>query len=428
MPQIEMTRQTLAAIQPKSHRAWGTALVMFLSAGLAFADNWPQWRGPKGTGVCLEKNLPTSWSTNQNIRWKIALPEPGNSTPVIWGERVFVTQAIENRRTLMCFERAKGKLLWQSGTITDEKEPTHETNPYCSGSPVTDGERVIASFGTAGLFCYDFQGKELWHRDLGRQSHMWGVAASPVIYNDLCLLNFGPGERTFLIAVNKKTGATVWQHDEPGGKADKYIGSWSTPILIETDVRKELIMPWPERVVACDPKDGREWWSCRGLNPLVYTSALYADGIVVAMGGFNGSMLAVKTGGSGDVTTTHRLWQAPKTKQRIGSGVIAGDYVYIVDDPGVAECFELRTAKPVWETRLKGPGPKADNWSSLVLADNHLYAVNQSGDAFVFRANPKFEAVSTNSLGELTRSSIAVSDGELFIRTYNNLWCISGKK
>jgi outer membrane protein assembly factor BamB len=403
-------------------------LVLLVLSGTAGAADWPAWRGPTGQGLCEEKNLPLKWSAKENVKWKVPLADQGNSTPVIWGERVFVTQAIENRRTLMCFERAKGKLLWQSGTITDEKEPTHETNPYCSGSPVTDGERVIASFGTAGLFCYDFQGKELWHRDLGRQSHMWGVAASPVIYNDLCLLNFGPGERTFLIAVNKKTGATVWQHDEPGGKADKYIGSWSTPILIETDVRKELIMPWPERVVACDPKDGREWWSCRGLNPLVYTSALYADGIVVAMGGFNGSMLAVKTGGSGDVTTTHRLWQAPKTKQRIGSGVIAGDYVYIVDDPGVAECFELRTAKPVWETRLKGPGPKADNWSSLVLADNHLYAVNQSGDAFVFRANPKFEAVSTNSLGELTRSSIAVSDGELFIRTYNNLWCISGKK
>lgn len=394
---------------------------------VALADNWPQWRGPEGTGVCAEKNLPTTWSTNRNIRWKTLLPEPGNSTPIIWEKRVFVTQAVGQRRTLMCFDRANGKLLWQSGVTYPEKELTHETNPQCSGSPVTDGERVIVSFGSAGLFCYDLDGKEIWHRDLGKQSHMWGVAASPVLHGDLCVLNFGPGVRTFLIAVNKKTGDTVWQHDEPGGAADKYIGSWSTPLVIKAGAREEMIVLYPQRVAAFEPKTGRELWTCRGLNPLVYTSPLYADGIVVAMGGYSGSALAVKAGGTGDVTETRRLWQVPKTKQRIGSGVIADGHIYILNDPGIAECFELQTGKLVWEQRLKGPGAKADNWSSLVLAEKNLYAVNQSGDGFVFKASPQFQVVSTNSLGELTRASVAVSDGELFIRTYKHLWCISGK-
>src|SRR6266480_1325126 len=145
-------------------------LLAVLTASLsALTDNWPQWRGPAGTGVSAEKNLPLHWGTNENVRWRAPLPERGNSTPIVWGPRVFLTQAAENRRTVMCFNRADGKLLWQSGVTYAEKEATHESNPPCSASPVADGERVIASFASAGLFCYDFDGKELWRRDLGRR-------------------------------------------------------------------------------------------------------------------------------------------------------------------------------------------------------------------------------------------------------------------
>jgi outer membrane protein assembly factor BamB len=161
------------------------------------------------------------------------------------------------------------------------------------------------------------------------------------------------------------------------------------------------------------------------LNPLVYTSPLYADGVIVAMGGFNGMALAVKTGGNGDVTETHRLWHHPKTKQRIGSGVIHDGHIYIHNDPGVAECFELQTGKLVWEERLKGPGPKSDNWSSMVLAGDRLYVINKSGDAFVLRADPKFELLATNSLCEPMDASLAPSDGELYVRTHKALWCIA---
>ena len=410
---------------------------LLLGTGQALiAANWPAWRGPHGTGVCEERNLPLTWSTNENVRWRAPLPERGNSTPVIWGDRVFVTQSVEaeHRRMLMCFDRVSGKLLWKSGVTYADKEPTHETNPYCSASPVTDGERVIASYGSAGLYAYDFSGKELWHRDLGKQHHIWGNAASPTIHGDLCILNVGPGEQQFLVALDKKTGDEKWRVEEPGGhfgepkpgqnQRDVWIGSWTTPIVIFEGSGKSLVMTWPKRVAAYDLLSGKEKWTCRGLNPLVYTSPLHLDGIVVAMGGFNGMSLAVKTGGSGDVTDTHRLWHHPKTKQRIGSGVIAGEHIYILNDPGVAECFELKTGKLVWEERLKGPG-KSDSWSSMVLADDHIYVSNQGGDTFVLEAAPTFKTLATNSLREPIFSSMAVSDGNLFLRTHKALWCIS---
>jgi outer membrane protein assembly factor BamB len=402
----------------------------------AQADDWPAWRGPAGTGVADEKHLPLHWSTNQNIRWSTPLPERGNSTPIVWDRRVFLTQAVNDRRTLMCFDRADGRLLWQEGSTYPQVEATHESNPQCASSPVTDGERVVVWLGSAGLYCYDFHGTELWHRDLGLQHHIWGCGSSPVLHGDLCVLNFGPGESTFLIALDKRTGQVAWRADEPGGNSGEkkpgqekpeWVGSWSTPIVIKAAGREELVLSWPKRVVAFEPATGHELWTCGGLNPLVYTSPLYdpKTRLVVAMGGFMGMSLAVEAGGAGDVTQTRRRWHHPKTKQRIGSGVIHKGYIYILDDPGVAECFELKRGKLVWEERLKGPSAKSDNWSSMVCGANRLYAINQGGDAFVLEAGPQFRVMATNSIGETTIGSLAVSRGDIFIRSYQHLWCVN---
>jgi outer membrane protein assembly factor BamB len=403
---------------------------LLLLTPLLRADNWPAWRGPHGTGVTKEKDLPVRWSATENIRWKVALPERGNSTPIIWGDRVFVTQTIEKdgQRLIMCFDRKDGKLLWQKGARGAAKEPTHETNPLCSSSPVTDGTRVVAWFGSAGVWCFDLEGKELWRRDLGPQEHIWGYGSSPVLDGGLCYLNFGPGERQFLVALDAATGEIKWKHDEPGGKKGatqkEWIGSWSTPVIAKAGDRTELLLTWPGRLAAYDPASGKELWSCRGLNPLIYTSPLVSDGIAVGMGGFGGAALGVRTGGAGDVTESHRLWHHPKDRQRIGSGAIHDGHIYILDDPGIAECIELKTGKPVWEERLTGPGGSTQSWSSMMLSGDKLYAINQRGDTFIVRASPKFELIATNSLGEGTNGSIAPSNGELFIRTYQTLWCI----
>jgi outer membrane protein assembly factor BamB len=402
----------------------------------ASADNWPMWRGANGDGTCTERNLPEKWSTTENVVWKTKLPDRGNSTPVVWGEKVFLTQCIqkENRRLLLCFDKKTGNSLWQAGIEFNQPEPTHDTNPYCSASPATDGERVIVFFASAGVYCYDFKGKELWKRtDLGPQHHIWGNGTSPVIEGDRVYLNFGPGVNSALICFDKNTGKTLWKHTEPGGDSGegpgkKWLGSWSDPLVRQSAGKTELFMSYPGRLCCMNALNGKELWTCRGLTNLVYNSPLSSDDTVIAMSGYNGAALAVKTGGNGDVTSTNRIWHLPKVSQRIGSGVIHEGHHYILSDGGIAECRNIQTGDLVFNERLKGPGPTGQNWSSLVLSsDGKLYAVNQGGDAFVFRASPKFELLATNSLREKVIASIAVSEGQLFIRGHQNLWCI-GKK
>jgi outer membrane protein assembly factor BamB len=408
------------------------AVGLFLAAIPSFAANWPAWRGPTNDGISEETDLPITWTTTSGVKWKVPLPERGNSTPVVWENKVFVTQSVNKgaKRSLMCFDKASGKLLWQAGINCTDGEPTHQDNPHCSASPATDGERVVVSYGSA-VYCYDLNGKELWHRDdLGKQHHIWGNASSPVLAGDRIFFNFGPGENTRMFCFDKKTGKTLWQHDEPGGNSGEaggkaWLGAWSDPLLRKVNTRYELFMTYPGHVVGFDPMNGKELWTCEGLTPLSYNSPLYADGMVVAMCGFGGSALAVKAGGTGDVTTSNRVWLQPKVSQRIGSGVILNGYHYILTDGGFAECRDLKTGNLLWSERCKGPGPVGKNWSSLVLAGDKLYGVNQGGDTFVFKADPaKFELLATNSLGEKVIGSIAVSDGLLFIRGYQNLWCI----
>ena len=413
-----------------------------LCAAPVVAGNWPAWRGPEGSGVTPEKNLPAQWSATENVRWKTPLPDRGNSTPAVWGDKVFVTQAIEkeNLRSLLCFSRRDGKLLWQKSITYAAKESTHDDNPHCSASPVVDGERVIVCHGSAGALGYDFDGKELWKRDLGLQDFEWGNGSSPVLHGDAVILYFGPGKGSHLLALDKKTGRTLWKFDEPpievGKRTDGFRGNepgnictYSTPLVVRAGGRDELIMSFPRYLRAFNPKTGDELWSCDGLNPLVYTSPIHGEGIVVAMGGFFGNTIAVRTGGSGDVTGTHRLWRTERTKSGIGSGAIHDGHIYAVNASGIAECIELKTGKAVWTERVKGSGPKSDTWSSAVLAGDRIYNLNQSGDCVVFKASPKFELLGANSIGnEMCNASLSVSDGDLFIRTHKHLWCIGNTK
>jgi outer membrane protein assembly factor BamB len=413
------------------------------TAATALGANWPAWRGPEANGVTSEPQLPSEWSDSKNIRWKTPLPDRGNSTPIVWGNRVFITQSIdaENRRTVMSFDRANGKLLWQTGLTYKEDDKTHEANPLCSASPVTDGERVIAYFGSAGVYCYDFAGKELWRRELGKQQHEWGYGSSPVLHGGLCFVYHGPGPGAQLLALDSKTGKTVWKFEEPPaktaqrsdgfkGKEPGYVGTWSTPIIIKSGEREELIMSFPNHLVAFDPKTGKQLWTCDGLNPLIYASPIYGEGLVVSMGGFFGSTIGVKPGGSGDVSGSARVWREERAKKnRCGSGVIAGGRIFLVNMEGFIECVDLKTGNQLWEERLPRQRAKGESWSSTLLVGDRVYAVNQSGEVTVFKAGPQFEVVSVNSIGdELTNASLVPSNGELFLRTHKHLWCISGEK
>jgi len=408
----------------------------------ATAANWPSWRGPSDDGTTPESKFAVEWSKDNNVRWRVDLPDRGNSSPIVWQDRVFITQATEadGRREVLCFRRSDGKLLWRSGTTFTGKETTHETNPYCSASPVTDGERVIASFASAGIFCFDLNGKELWRVDLGPQVHGWGQGSSPMIHGNLCFIYHGPGKPSDLYALDKRTGKVVWQVPLPeahpkerfdgfAGKSDGMLGSFASPLIVPANGREELVLALGGTVHAFDPATGKSLWTCDGMNPLVYASPTYGQGVLVAMGGFFGSTLFIKPGGSGDVTQTHRIWYEQRAKKhRIGSPIIKDGHIYFSNTIGVAECVELATGKTVWEERLKSTGSNGETWSSMVLSGDKLYVVNQSGDTLVLRASPKFELIATNPVGEPSNSTLALSEGEIFLRTHKALWCIADSK
>jgi outer membrane protein assembly factor BamB len=412
------------------------AILALTLPSIGSAENWPAWRGPKGDGTTTETKLPLTWSATDKVKWKVPLPDRGNSTPIVWGERVFLTQANGSRREVICFDRKDGKVLWQNGPTVAEKERTHATNPPASSSPVTDGERVIAWFGSAGVWCWDLAGKEQWHVDLGKQDHEWGYGSSPVLHGDLCIVNFGPGPRSFLVALDKRTGKEAWRTDVPPaetadgpGASQNYIGTWSTPLIAQIGGRTEMIVPTPGALRSFDPATGKELWHCNGLNPLSYADPLVAGDVIVGFGGFGGYSIGVKAGGSGDVTATHRLWQEKRSAQRIGSGVVKDGMIYLPNEPGVIQCLEPATGKIVWQERMQIPGGKASTWSSLVLSGERLYLVTQASDVVVLKAGLKFEQVAVNSLGDgLSNSSLAVSNGELFIRTHKHLWCITEER
>jgi len=412
-----------------------------LATGLLPAANWPSWRGPNQDGSTPETQFPLSWSRDKNVKWRTALPEPGNSSPIVWGDRIFVTQALQDgkRRTLMCFDRATGRLLWQEGVDYAEEDPRHKTNPHCAASPVTDGECVVASFASAGVVAYDFQGKPLWKTDLGRQRHTWGQGSSPVIAGDHVVVYHGPGEFSTLLALDKRTGAKQWsvplkeehppeRFDGFAGQKDGMIGTFSTPLVVPVAGRQEVILPAVNKLRGFDLATGRELWTADGMNPLVYSSPTYAQGTVAILGGFFGSAMFIQPGGSGDVTAKRLFYERRLKKHCIGSPVAKDGHLYSSLTDGFGQCLDLASGKVIWEERLPANGASSQTWSSPVLAGDRLYIVNQSGDTIVLRAAPKFEVLSVNPVGEPSNATLALSNGDVFLRTESALWCLAETK
>lgn len=411
-----------------SRSVWTALCLLAVSVG-AWAGDWPAFRGADGDGVAIDAKPPLSWSADRNIRWKAPLPGPGDSSPIVVGRRVFLTCATDEgkNRSLHCFDRETGQPLWVKTVRFEAKDPTHGTNPYCGSSPAADSERVVVYHGSAGVYCYDHDGIELWRRDLGTFKHIWGYGSSPVLYKDRVLLNCGPGERTFVTALEAATGKTIWQADEPGGDsgergADFWIGSWSTPLVTRIDDRDQVLVSLPYHLNAYDPVDGKILWTCGGLGKLVYTSPVVGEGVVVAMSGYHGSAIGLRPGGAGDITEKARLWQVTeKNPQRIGTGIVVGRHLFMANEQQLAQCIEMETGRALWTERM----PPGLIWASPVLAGDRLYVTNQRGTTVVFRANPeKFELLAENDLGEASNSTLAIADRQVFLRTFENLYCI----
>jgi len=407
---------------------WGYAMGVF--AASAMAGDWPAFRGPSGNGIAPNEHAPLRWGPGTNVVWKVALPGPGNSSPIVSRGRVFITCAEEQgrKRSLYCFERRTGSKLWERTVEYSAREPTHLSNPYCASTPVTDGSNVVVWHGSAGVFCYDSNGTKRWEKQLGPIRHDWGYASSPLVHQGKVLLHFGPGAQTFLVALALEGGAVLWKHDEPGGldATDKrMVGSWTTPIIVRHNGREQVLCSMPTRVLSCDPATGLLNWWCEGLGTerveLVYASPLISGDICVAFSGWgNGPTFGFKLGGSGNLTT-NRLWLEKQT-QRIGSGVAVDGHAYIVNaGPGTAQCLECATGKTCWTERLDG----GESWGSLVLAADCFYVTSRKGVTSVFRASPdKFELLAMNDLREPSNATPAISDGQLFLRTDVHLFCV----
>ena len=403
-------------------------LLLALSIATSRASDWPCFRGPDRNGISPETKLPLTWSADQNIKWKVPLPAAGNSSPIVSGDRVFLTCAEDGqglKRSLYCFSRTDGKQLWVETVDYPSKEPTHGRNPYCGSTPAADGKHVIVWHGSAGVHCYDYDGRETWSRDLGTFRHIWGYASSPVIYGDSVLLNCGPGANSFVIALSLADGHTLWKTDEPNGADDRnakgdWVGSWATPVVAKVDGQDQVIIPQSRHVNAYDPKTGMVLWTCGGTGNLAYADVMLGDGVAIAASGYTGPAIGFKLGRSGDVTAANQLWRVERNPQRIGSGVVLGKYLYMVNEPGFC-CIELLTGREVWKERPQGQ----TFWASLVSAGDRLYVTSQKGVTYVFAADPtQFRLLATNNIGEGSNSTIAVSDGQIFMRTFKSLYCI----
>lgn len=391
-------------------------LPLLLSATLAHADDWPQFRGPAGTGKADGAEAPFEWGPEKNVRWKTAIDGVGNSSPIVSRGRVFVTAATEKgrKRSLICLDRKTGAKLWTQAVDFAGVEPTQADNPACGSTPCADGDRVVVWHASAGLHCYDFGGKLLWSRDLGKVDHMWGYGSSPILHGDHVLLNVGPGDRTFLVALDRKSGEIVWKTEEPGGRSKEWVGSWCTPRVVKVDGKEQVLVAWPNAVKAYDPATGKEVWRCEGMGKLVYADVAVDSGIGIATGeDEGGASIGFRLGGG-------RLWSLARPLE-VGTGMIVDGHLWTVDNNGVLRATVVETGKTALETRL--PGGAA--WSSMVSSAGCLYVTTRSGDTVVFKPDPKtFVPLAINKLGEPTNATPAFSDGEIFLRTSKSVSCV----
>ena len=411
--------------------AW---VLSFLLAASSFADNWPQWRGPSLNGISTEKDLPTRWSAEENVTWKLAMPSWTGATPIIWGERIFLNVADRDDLYLWSVDRTKGQLVWKKllGGGNTKMRKQNMSSP----SPVTDGKSVWVMTGTGVLKSFDFNGNELWARDVqkdyGRFGLNWGYASSPLLYEDALFVQVLHGMRTddpsYLLRIDKKTGKTVWRVERPTSAIMESPDSYTTPALVRQGNTLEIVVTGGDCVTGHDPATGKELWRANGLNPdnhpnyRIVASPVVYEGIVYAPTRVK-PLLAIKAGGRGDVTQSNRLWAFDHGPD-VPTPVTDGKYFYVVDDRGVMWCLDAKTGKEIWGPQRIKPATYS---SSPVLADGKLYVTNEEGLTTVLKAGPKFEVIAENNLNDYTLSSPAVSDGQIFMRTGQYLFCI-GKR
>lgn len=410
------------------------ALIVLLAVFCVHAENWPQWRGPALNGVSGEKNLPVHWTREENIAWKLAMPSWSGATPIIWGDRIFLNVADKDDLFLWCVDRVHGSVLWKKHVAGGNFKINKQN--MSSPSPVTDGTAVYVMTGNGIFKGFDFTGNELWEReiqkDYGKFGLNWGYASSPLLFEDSLYVEVLHGMKTqdpsYLLRIDKKTGKTVWRIERPTDAVHESPDAYTTPALLRYDGKVEIVVSGGDCVTGHDAATGKEIWRATGFNPQqdpayrVIASPVVNDGIVYAPTRVR-PLQAFRAGGHGDITESHRLW-AFQNGPDVPTPVTDGTYFYIVNDRGIVWCLDAKTGKEIWGSQRIKHGIYS---ASPVLADGKIYITSEDGVTTVFKAGPQFELLAENNLDDYTLSSIAVSDGQIFLRTAQFLYCI-GKR
>lgn len=406
--------------------AAATAICPDPVCGQAPPGPWTQFRGPSGLGISADKDLPTTWSPQENMVWKKEMPGPGSSSPILLGKQLFLTCYTGKgellKRRVLCLD-LDGNILWNKEVKSNlpEQERIRDDHGYATSTPVASADQLFVFFGKSGVHALDHKGNHQWQADVGGKLSDWGSASSPILYKDLVIVNASV-ESDSLVALDRTNGNEKW-------RAKGIRESWNTPILVRTpDGKSELIVAILGKVLGFDPDSGEELWSCETAIPWYMAPSLVAhDGIVYAIGGRNpGGALAVRTGGRGDVTKSHRLWTIRKGSNVSSPIIFEGHLYWLNDNQETAYCAEAKSGKIIYEERL----PRAGQfYPSPILANGKIFCLSRSGSTFVLAAKPAFDHLATNELNDRSpfNASPAVGGGRLYLRSDRYLYCL-GKK
>ena len=389
------------------------------------AEPWPGWRGPRGDGTCMEKNIPTIWDPAVAL-WKTELPGKGHASPIVWGGRVLTVAALPatKERVLLCLDRNTGKILWQRTVVQGPLEKIHKENSYASGTPATDGERVYVTFRVGDdiiVAAHDFaSGKQLWLVRLGTHKGEWGFSNEPVLFKDKVIVDGDSKGDSFLIALGRKDGKTLWRIN----RNNKGI-SYSAPLIRELAGRIQLIQCGDRCVASFDPDTGDQLWKVDGPSQEFVATPVYSEkaGLVFVSSSWPKQiLLAIQPDGNGDVTKTHVAWSDSKGAPYVPSMIVAGDFLLSVNRGGTAFCYEAATGKVHWRKKL------GRHHASPVLVDGLVFFINDDGEVNVIKPGREFECVVTYELGESCYASPAISDGQVFVRGFQHLFCFGRRK
>ena len=417
-------------------------VLLFFMPCLLLSENWPNWRGPSGDGISLEKGIPVKWSPTENIAWRVAIPGKGHSSPVVWGNKVFLTTCLpeKEQRLLLCLDQRTGKKLWQKVVLNSPLETIHPLNSRASSTPATDGQHVFVTFmkaddrkipapnvGTQRLItpgkiivaAYDLDGEQKWKINVGDFISAHGFNTCPVLFEDLVIINGDHDGDAYLVALERKTGRERWRIER-----ENKTRSYATPIIREIGGRTQMILSGSLCVASYDPHNGKRHWIVDGPTEQFVASMVYNGEYVFVTAGYpERHILAIRPDGSGNVTGTHVAWRTNRGAAYVPSPIFAGPYLLVVADSGIASCFNAKTGKRHWMERLPG-----GHSPSTVSADGLVYFTSDRGVTTIVRPGKMFNVIARNELGEQISASPAISQGQIFLRTHQHLYCIGSKK